>query len=72
MTFLFLTQIYNASKDYHIFPETLKNADVVPIHKKEESTKKENYRPVSLLPRVSKLFERKMYNQLLAYIETYL
>ena len=69
---VFLIQIYNASKDDHTFPETLKNADVVPIHKKEERTKKENYRPVSLLPIVSKLFEREMYNQLLAFIETHL
>ena len=69
---VFLTQIYNASKEDRIFPETLKNADVVPIHKKEERTKKENYRPVSLIPIVSKLFERQMYNKLLAYIETYL
>ena len=61
---VFLTQIYNASKDDHIFPETLKNSDVLPIHKKEERTKKENYRPVSLLPLVSKLFEREMCNQL--------
>ena len=55
---LFLTKIYNVSKDDLIFPETLKNGDVVPIHTKEEKTKKENYRPVSLLPIVSKLFER--------------
>ena len=31
-----------------------------------------NYRPVSLIPIVSKLFERYMYNQMLAYIETFL
>ena len=31
-----------------------------------------NYRPVSLLPIVSKLFERNMYNQILAYIDTFL
>ena len=55
---VFLTKIYNVSKDDLIFPETLKNSDVLPIHKKEEKTKKENYRPVSLLPIVSKLFER--------------
>ena len=54
------------------FPETLKYADVVPIYKKEERTKKKKYRPVSLLPIVSKLFERKIYNQILAYINKYL
>ena len=69
---IYLSKIYNVSKDYLTFPESLKNADVVPIHKKEERTKKENYRPVSLLPIVSKLFEREMYNQILLYIDKYL
>ena len=41
---VFLTQIYNASRDDRIIPETLKNSDVVPIHKKEERIKQENYR----------------------------
>ena len=45
---------------------------MIPIHKKEERTSKENYRPVSLLPLISKLFERDMYNQILSYIEKYL
>ena len=69
---IYLSKIYNVSKDDHTFPESLKNADVVPIHKKEERTKKENYSPVSLLPIVSKLFEREMYNQILLYIDKYL
>ena len=65
-----LTKIYNGSKDELIVPETRKNGDLVPIHKKEEKTKqKENYRPASLLPIVSKLFERYMYHQILAYME---
>ena len=69
---IFLTKIYNESKDDQIFPGTLKNADVIPIHKKDERTSKENYRPVSLLPLISKLFERDMYNQILSYIDKYL
>ena len=44
-------------------------ADVIPIHKKDETTLLKNYRPVSLIPVVSKLFERDMYNQLLTYID---
>ena len=48
------------------------NADVLPIHKKEERTIKENYRPVSLLPTVSKLLETDMYNQIYGYIDKYL
>ena len=65
---IFLTKIYNDSKDDQIFPGTLKNAVVIPIHKKEERTSKENYCPVSLLPLISKLFERNMYKQILGYI----
>ena len=69
---VYLSTIYNVSKKDLIFPETLKYADVVPIYKKEERTKIENYRSASLLPIVSKLFEREMYNQILAYINKYL
>ena len=47
-------------------------ADVIPIHKKDETTLLKNYRPVSLIPVVSKLFERDMYNQLLKYIDTFM
>ena len=68
----FITKIYNDSKEDQIFPDSLKNADVIPIHKKEEKTNKENYRPVSLLPAISKLFERDMYNQILSYIDKHL
>ena len=68
----FTTKIYNDSKDDQIFPDSLKNGDVIPIHKKEEKTNKENYRPVSLLHAISKLFERDMYNQILSYIDMHL
>ena len=67
-----LSSIYNNSRDDKNFPNSLKLADVTPIHKKEERTKKENYRPVSLLPVISKLFERNMYNQINTYIDKYL
>ena len=68
----YLSIIYNVSKQDQIFPDSLKLADVAPIHKKDERTNKENYRPVSLLPTVSKLFERDMYNQIINYIDKYL
>ena len=51
------------------FSSQLKLADITPLHKKLETIKKENYRPVSLLPVVSKLFERIMQKQMIAYIE---
>ena len=68
----YLSSIYNNAKNDSIYPEQLKLADVTPIHKKEDKTLKKNYRPVSLIPVVSKLFERDMYNQILSYIENFL
>ena len=54
------------------FADQLKLADITPLHKKLETILKENYRPVSLLPVVSKLFERIMQKQMKAFIETFL
>ena len=54
------------------FAVELKVADITPLHKKLENINKENYRPVSLLPVVSKIFERIMLKQMKPFIETYL
>ena len=59
----YISKIYNNAINDCIFPLSLKFADVIPIHKKENTTQMKNYRPVSLLPVVSKLFERNMYIQ---------
>ena len=50
-------------------PYELKLADIIPIFKKEESTLAKNYRPVSALPCISKVFERITQKQLSEYIE---
>ena len=54
------------------FPTTLKNANFTPVHKKDDPTDKTNFRPVSVLPLLSKVFERIIYNQLGKYIDTFL
>ena len=54
------------------FANQLKLGDITPLHKKLENIFKENYRPVSLLPVVSKLFERIMQKQMKTFIETFL
>ena len=46
------------------FPNELKIADMTPIFKNEDSLEKTNYRPVRILPTVSKFFERILFNQL--------
>ena len=54
------------------FPSKLKLADITPLFKKLETVLKENYRPVSLLPVVSKIFERIMQKQMKPFMENHL
>ena len=52
------------------FPYVLKHADVVPVHKKEIKSDKANYRPVNILPNLSKVYEKLMYQQLYKYFNS--
>ena len=54
------------------FASQLKLGDITPLHKKLENILKENYRPVSLLPVISKLFEKLMQKQMKTFIENFL
>ena len=54
------------------FPKNLKLAEISPIFKKGDKTVAKNYRPISVLPCLSKLFERILQTQLLKHIEKYL
>ena len=49
----------------------MKYAEVTPIHKKDDKTDKENYRPISILPNLSKVYERLMYNQIYLYFQIF-
>ena len=50
-----------------IFPDQLKLAKVIPLHKKDSQTNISNYRPISLLPSLSKVLERVAFEQLSTY-----
>ena len=67
-----ISKIYNESILNSNFPGTLKKADITPVHKKDEMTNKENYRPVSILPSISNNFERNMYDQIYTYMNNHL
>ena len=54
------------------FPDKLKSADVSSLLKAEAITSKKSYRPVSVLPTVSKVFERIMDRQMIKYITPFL
>ena len=43
-------------------------AKVIPIHKGKERTEMNNYRPISLISVIAKVFERLVYNQLYEYL----
>ena len=62
------TLIINQSLNTGIFPEKFKITKIIPIHKKGDIHLVNNYRPISLLPSISKLFEKVVYEQLYAYL----
>jgi len=64
-----LTPLINRSLEEGVFPECLKTANVIPIHKKGDKTNLNNYRPISLLPVLSKLFEKIINTQLNKIVE---
>ena len=64
-----LTQLYNISVENQQFPNNLKYANVTPLFKKDENIDKTNYRPISILPSISKIFERLMFKQITTFVE---
>ena len=63
-----LTQLINLSFESGTHPEKLKIAKVIPIFKKGSKLKASNYRPISLLSNINKLFEKVMYIRLLSFL----
>ena len=66
-----LTYISNLSLQEGVFPDELKIANVIPLFTSDDPELFNNYRPVSLLCTVSKVFERIMYNRLLSFLDEY-
>ena len=59
-----ICKFLNESSEKSKFPDSLKLVNVTPVFKKGARTSKNNYRPVSILPILSKLFERLISKQL--------
>ena len=62
-----MTTTVNQSLTTDIFPDNLKLAKVIPLFKKGDPTSINNYRPISLLLALSKIFKRVIYNQINNY-----
>jgi hypothetical protein len=64
-----LTHIFGKCLSEGIFPKCLKKAVVVPVHKSGNKDQITNYRPISLLPAISKILEKIINNRLVKYLE---
>lgn len=63
-----LTAIFNLSLVTGIFVHDWKFARVSPIFKSDDRRKRENYRPISILPIISKVFEKEVFRQVYTYL----
>jgi hypothetical protein len=63
-----LTFIFNLSLATEIYVDDWKRARVTPIYKYEDKKKCENYRPISILPIIRKVFGREVFRQLYHYL----
>lgn len=63
-----LTHIFNSMFTTGIFPDKMKTAKVIPVYKKGNKEEVENYRPISILPVISKVAEKIMHDQLMKFL----
>ena len=64
-----LAHVCNMSLMQGVFPQELKLANVLPLYKSGDPQLFNNYRPVSLLPTLSKVLEKVMYTRLMSFLE---
>ena len=62
-----LTHVCNTSLTDGIFPDPMKVAKIIPIHKSGPTSQVNNYRPISILPSLSKILEKIAYQQLMEF-----
>ena len=65
---LALNAIYNSSIASGIFPNNFKRAKLTPVYKKDSVHDRNNYRPISILPIISKPLERQEAKSYLGYL----
>ena len=66
-----MTEIYNLSIKSRIFPDPRKIAKIKPMFRKPSRMDPTNYRPISLLPFISKIFEKIVHDQINDYLAKY-
>ena len=63
-----LSDIINLSFEEGVFPDRLKTAEVIPVHKKDSRLSYDNYRPISLLSNLDKIFEKMIYPRIFKFL----
>ena len=63
-----LTDCINTAINNAIFPAELKLGDITPVFKADDATNKTNYRPITLLSVISKIYERLLSEQISIFI----
>ena len=66
-----LTHIFNQAVTLSSFPDEWKTARVVPLYKNGQRNLAGNYRPISVLPVISKIMEKILYDQLYNYLSNF-
>ena len=67
-----LQKLFNDSVIDGTFPPELKIGEITPVYKADDQTLKSNYRPITILSAISKIYERLMFEQVMAYSESFL
>ena len=68
----YLLYLFNKSVDGNCFPNEIKDGDVSALFKNSTSFHKKNYRPITVIPSVSKIFERLLTKQMLPFVNKFL
>ena len=69
---ILLVRLVNESLGQGIFPNCLKTATVKPLYKSDDHQNLNNYRRISVLPVISKVFERVVHNRIYAFLEKFI
>ena len=65
----YICSIINLGYETHEFPTCMKKATITALYKKKDTNLISNYRPISILPAISKIIEKSATNQLVNYLE---
>lgn len=63
-----LSDLFNLCIRKSIYPEVLKVSRITPVYKSGDRSNVKNYRPISILPTINKIFEKALYSRLIRFL----